>query len=318
MMKPGAARMGGNPVLRELLLTSTVQASLIALQILPMLPTQLRGFTLGKMGREHLKPRDVKRAPGAQTRRVDIKWGGQTYTVDQYAVDVPIPREMIQEADTAARMNVGINIDVSSTAMLTARGILDLSLEIEVAGLVTDPNNYAGDNRLGLSGGTKWSAATGTPVTDVLAAREVIRKKTGRYPNKLLLTPDSLIAVSANPQVKSYLPSTQMGVATIEQLQTILKVPGIVVGEAISVNADETTSDVWGNNAVLGVVPTIGGAAIDLGQPALGFVSSLPDHPMAEEPWYDKGAKSWIYGATYERKPEVVDGNAGFLFSNVR
>jgi hypothetical protein len=39
---------------------------------------------------------------------------------------------------------------------------------------------------------------------------------------------------------------------------------------------------------------------------------------MAEEPWYDKGAKSWIYGATYERKPEVVDGNAGFLFSNVR
>jgi hypothetical protein len=318
MMKPGAARIGGNPVLRELLLTSTVQAALIALQILPMLPTQLRGFTLGKMGREHLKPRDVKRAPGAQTRRVDIKWGGQTYTVDQYAVDVPIPREMIQEADTAARMNVGINIDVSSTAMLTARGILDLSLEIEVAALVTDPTNYAGDNRLGLSGGAKWSAATGTPVTDVLAAREVVRKKTGRYPNRLLLTPDSLIAVSANPQVKSYLPSTQMGVATIEQLQTILKVPSIVVGEAISVNADETTSDVWGNNAVLAVVPTIGGAAIDLGQPALGFVSSLPDHPMAEEPWYDKGAKSWIYGATYERKPEVVDGNAGFLFSNVR
>lgn len=317
MMTLEQIRLKQNPILSSLLL-GMGQGAFIAEQLFPRLPQTLSGIALAKTGDERLKKYNLRRAPGTATKRVDISYEGKTYTVNQYSVEVPIPRELIRESDESRKLNVGNHIDISRIAMVTANDILLLDYEIEVATLATTSGTYASGHVLALSGGTKWSAATGTPVTDIRAAADVIRKKIGKRPNKLTLSADAHSALCMNAEVKTYLPSSQQGVATNDQLKTILNVQEIVVGDAVWKDASGTGSDVWGNNAILAYVPKIGGSGSDisLAEPGFGFTNVLEGHPFAEAPYYDNGSKSWIYGATYERQPNVAYNDAAFLFQN--
>jgi hypothetical protein len=319
MMTPAEIRLRQNPILTSLLLGSG-QGSFIAETLFPRLPQALTSVTLAQLGDERLQRYNLRRAPGAATKRVEISWAGKTYEVKQYSVEVPIPRELIREADESRKLNVGNYLDISKIAMSTASAILALDYEIEVATLATTTGTYASGHVQALASGTKWSAATGTPVTDVRAAGEIIRKKIGKRPNRLTLSADALIAASMNPEVKSYLPREITGPATVEQMKVVFNVTDIAIGDAVWKDASGVGQDVWGNNAILAYVPNIGGAGgtdINLTEPAFGFTNVIEGHPFAETPYYAMdGTKSWIYGATFERQPNVAYNTAAFLFQN--
>ena len=316
-MTAAEIRLKQNPILTSLLL-GLGQGNFVAEKLFPRLPQALSSVTLAQLGDERLRRYNLRRAPGAATKRINIKYDGKTYAVDQYSVEVPLPRELLREADESRKLNAGNYLDVSRIAMATANDVLALDYEIEVAQLATNAASYAAGNTLALAGGTKWSAATGTPVTDIRAAADVVRKKIGKRPNTLLLSADALTALCTNPEVKGYLPSTAMGPASIDQLKSILNVAAIEVGDAVWINDADVGADVWGNNAVLAYVPRIGGGGADLSlaEPGLGFTNVLEGHPFAETPYYDNASKSWVYGATYERRPNVAYSGAGFLFTN--
>lgn len=317
MMTLAEIRLQQNPILTNLLL-GFGQGTMIAEKLFPRLPQALSSIGMPKMGNAHLKRYNVRRAPGAPTKRVDIKYEGKVYTVDQDAVDVAIPREGLREADVMRRLNVGSHLDISQIAIFTANEVLNLAYELDVADLATNSGTYASGHVTALSGGTKWSASTGTPVTDIRAAANVIRKKIGKRPNRLTLSADAKLAVETNVEVKGYLPSTQMGVATLEQLAKIFEVEEVVCGDGIWMDASDVGQDIWGNNAILAYVPKIGGGGlqISLTEPAFGFTNVIEGHPFAETPYFQNESKSWIYGATYERRPNVAYNTAGFLFQN--
>lgn len=317
MMNATQARLGINPILTSLLL-GLGQGIMIGERLFPRLPQALSGVTLPKLGDERLRRYNLRRAPGTATKRVNIKYEGQVYTVEQYSVEVPMPREIIRENEAAQRsMNVGSNLDVSRIAMITANDILALDYEIECATLATTSGTFASGHVLALSGGAKWSADTGTPVDDIAEASETIRQKTGKRPNTLTLSAVAHSALERNAQVRSYLPASQQGPATIEQLKSILKVRDIHIGDAIWVNDADTAADVWGNNAVLSYVPTIAANGdVSLAEPAFGFTNVIAGHPFAEQPYYEPNAKSWVFGATFERQANVAYNTAGFLFQS--
>jgi hypothetical protein len=318
MMTAAEIRLKQNPILTSLLL-GLGQGTYIAERLMPRLPQALAGMSLAQIGDERLRKYNLRRAPGAATKRVNIKLDGKTYTVNQCAVDVPIPRELLREADESRRLNVGNHLDVSKIAMTTAMEVLNLDYETEVATLATTSGSYASGHVTALSGGTKWSSSTGTPVTDIRAAAEVIRKKIGKRPNTLTLSADAFMAASMNAEVKGYLPSTNLGPATVDQLKTIFNVKNIEIGDAVWIDDTDTGADVWGNNAILAYVPSIGGTASDisLAEPGFGFTNVIEGHPFAETPYFTQdGTKSWIYGATYERQANIAYNTAGFLFQN--
>lgn len=319
MMTLEQIRLKQNPILTSLLL-GMGQGSYIAERLFPRLPQALAGTTLAKVGKERMRKYNLRRAPGTPTKRVDIKFEGVTYTINDHAVEVPLPREIIKEADESRKLNVGNYLDVSQIAVTTANDVLALGYELEVAELATSPGIYASGHVLALSGGTKWSSATGTPVSDVSAAAEVIRKKIGKRPNRLTLSADALLAVKTNPEVKGNLPSTQTGPATIEQLKVIFNVEEILIGDAVWVDGNDVGNDVWGNNAILAYVPKIGGngATLSLAEPGFGFTNVREGHPFVETPYYENPLKSWIYGATFERQPNVAYNDAAFLFTNCK
>lgn len=317
MMTAEEIRLKQNPVLTNLLL-GLGQGTYIGERLFPRLPQALSKVMLAQVGDERFRKYNLRRAPGTATKRVNIKYDGKTYEVKQYSVEVPIPRELIRESDEARRLNLTANLDISRIAMVTASDILGLDYEIECAALATTPGTYAAGNVLALAGGTKWSAATGTPVTDITNASESIRKKIGKRPNTLTLSADAAVALRHNAEVKTYLPDSQMGPATLDQLRSILNVEEIHVGDAIWVADDDTSADVWGNNAVLAYVPRMIGATgdISLAEPAFGFTNVLDGHPFAEQPYFENNLKSWVYGATYERQANVAYPGAAFLFQN--
>lgn len=318
MMTPAQVRLNQSPILTSLML-GMGQGSYIAEALFPRLPQALNSITLAKIGNERFKRYNLRRAPGAATKRIEVKYEGKQYSVDQYAVDVPIPRELIRESDESRRLNVGNYLDISRIAMVTASGILAQDYELDVAGVATLPGSYAAGHTVALAAGSKWSATTGTPVTDIRAASDVIRKKIGKRPNKLILSADARSAIITNTEVRSYLPNTQMGPATLDQLKTILEVSEIVVGDGIWVDAADVGQDIWGNNAVLAYAPMIGGANggdISLAEPAFGFTNVIEGHPFAEAPYYENESKSWVYGATFERRANVAYNTAAFLFQN--
>lgn len=319
MMTAAEIRLKQNPILTQLLL-GMGQGTMAAQRLFPRLPQSLSSVVLAKIGDERFRRYNLRRAPGATTKRVNIKYDGATYEVKQYAVEVPIPRELIREADESRKLNVGNYLDISRIAMTTANDILGLDYEIEAATLATTVGSYASGHVQALAGATKWTASTGTPVTDVRAGSEVVRKKIGKRPNTLILSPDAKFALSGNAEVKSYLPKTLVGPASIEQLRTVLEVDNIVVGDSVWIDETNTAADVWGNNAILAYVPTIGNASgdISLAEPAFGFTNVLEGHPFAETPYYENGLKSWVYGATYERQANVAYNTAAFLFQNPR
>ena len=318
MMNAAQIRLNQNPVMTSLLL-GMGQGTYIAEQLFPRLPQALSSVMLAKMDNSRFRRYNLRRAPGSATKRIEIRYEGKTYSLDQYSIEVPIPRELIRESDESRRLNVGNYLDISRIAMVTASGILAQDYELDVAGVATLAGSYAAGHVVALAAGTKWSATTGTPVTDIRAASDVIRKKIGKRPNKLILSADASTALITNAEVRSYLPNTQTGPANMEQLKTILNVAEIVVGDAIWMDNDNVGRDVWGNNAVLAYAPAIGGANggdISLAEPAFGFTNVIDGHPFAETPYYELTTKSWVYGATYERRANVAYNTAAFLFQN--
>lgn len=310
-------RLKQNPILTSLML-GMGQGTMVAEKLFPRLPQTLSSVNLAKLGNESLRRYNLRRAPGGPTKRVNIKYEGVVYSVDQYSVDVPMPRELIRESDESRKLNVGNYLEVSKIAMNTAGDVLGLDYELEVAGMATTVGTYAAGHVLALAAGTKWSAETGTPVTDIDTAKDTIRKKIGKRPNRLTLSADAYTALRNNVQVLSRLPNTFIGTPGVNELKTILEIDDIVVGDAVWVDETDTGRDVWGNNAVLAYVPDIGpgGSNISLAQPAFGFTNVIEGHPFAETPYYDPAFKSWIYGATFERRPNVAYNTAGFLFTN--
>lgn len=318
MMTPAQIRLNQNPILTSLLL-GMGQGTYIAEALFPRLPQALSSVMLARIDNSRFKRYNLRRAPGAATKRIEVKYDGRVYSLDQYSVEVPIPRELIRESDESRRLNVGNYLDISRIAMVTADGVLAQDYELDVAGVATLPGSYAAGHVVALAAGTKWSATTGTPVTDIRAASDVIRKKVGKRPNKLILSADAQASLITNTEVRGYLPNTQMGPATMDQLKSILNVTDIVTGDAIWTDANDVGQDIWGNNAVLAYVPTMGGpnnGDISLAEPAFGFTNVLEGHPFAETPYYSNDTKSWVYGATFERRANVAYNTAAFLFQN--
>ena len=310
MMNLEQIRMHQNPVLTNLLL-GMGQGTMIAERVLPRLPQALRGHLVPTLGKERLARYDTRRAPAALTRRVDISWKGKVFTVDQHAVEIPIPREMLEEADIARKLNVGAHLDVSTIAVQTASDILALDYEAEAAAMLRDEALYAASNKQALSGAAKWSA-DGDPVADVRNAGAVLRQQNGVRPNTLTVSASVYSAIQLNEKVRAMLPGNQLRLPDDQQLCTLFGVEQIIVGDAVWLDADKKPHDVWGDCALLSY--NVSPASFSLATPAFGFTSALEGHPYVEQPYYSNERKSWIYGATFERAPQIANPGAGFLF----
>ena len=275
--------------------------------LFPRVPVFVRGGQIIEFGRESFRRYNTKRSPGAATKRVQFGHEGKPFALTQDALEGQVPREHMEDASQVP------DIDLGSRAVNSVMNIMSLGLEIEQAGIATNPNNYAASQKVTLAGNQIWTDGASNPTGDIDTGREAIRATVGLYPNTALLSAKAYTAAKNHPAILDRFKHTSSDSVTAAMLAALWDIERVEVGKAVVFEDDDSTTDVWGNGVVLAYTSL---GSIGAEEPSYGYTYALNGHPMVEQTYWDSNSKSWIYPTTYERAPVLSGISAGYLIEN--
>lgn len=291
------------------ILTTVVQgykhAGYVGNMLFPAVPVTISGGRVLEFGKEDFRLYATRRAPGSQVKRVQYGHEGKPYALENHGLAGTLPVEHQRDAQVQPGVDLG-----SRAVRRTMRAIMH-GLESQQAQIAVNAANYDVNHKVALAGVDKWSDAASKPLVQMEEYKEAVRQSIGLRPNTLVLSAQAFAALKQNESVLDKIKYTQRGVLTLDLLAALFDIPRIVSGDAVVAGgANDAFSDVWGNNAVLAYVPEqIEGAE----EPSYGYTYTMQGHPAAEESWYDRDSKSWIFPVAYERAPVLTGITAGFL-----
>ena len=293
------------------ILTSVAQgyknADLIGNALFPYVPVQQRGGKIISFNKEDFAIYATQRAPGANTKRLQIGYGSQSYALESHSLEGVVPIELQQEANAVP------GIDLARASINKVQNIIALRLEKAQADLATTAGNYAAGNKnTALTGTTLWSDLTNSdPIANVETAKDAIRSLTGRRPNTMVIGAVVYKALRSHSKILARFQYTTSAVPTTDMLAALFGVQRVIVGDAIYADATGAFVDVWGKNAILAYTEL--GSMADAGAPSYGYTYRLGGYPLVEMPYQDRNSKSWIYPVTDEVAPVIAGSTAGYL-----
>lgn len=311
-MNPSSARLI-DPILTTVARGVRTQKAPVADLLFPRVPVGARGGRIIQFDAEHFRLYNTKRAPGANTKRVQFGYAGSPYALVDYSLEGAVPVELQQEALAVP------GIDLAQGAIAKVLNIQDVEREQEAAALALNAASYAASNKVTLAGVDQWSDPTGSdPFGDVAAAKEAIRQQTGSRPDVMVLGPKVVNALSIHEKVLARLRggaasnTTDRGPASLDELARVFGLSRVVEGAATYWSGTAWV-DIWGTSALLAY--TTPASAAEMGTPSYGYTYQLTGHPFVEEPYQDRNSKTWYYPVTDARQPVLVSALAGFLIS---
>ncbi len=310
-MTPGAARVV-DPVLSSIA-QGYSNAEMIASALFPSVSVPVRGGKIITFGKEDFMLYGSQRAPGENTKRVQFGYGSGNFSLVDYGLEGQVPIEVLQEG------MAGPGIDHAAMAVRKVSSIMALRLEKQAADLARTAGSYAAANKnTALAGVTLWSdltSATSDPIGNIETAKEAVRAATGKRPNTVVMGAAVMKSLRQHTKVLDRIKYTGRDVPTAELLAALFGVQRVLVGDAIYANdAGTTFTDVWGKDVV--VAYTELGSVADMGAPSYGYTYTLQGYPLAEEPYYDRNTKSWVYPVTRAEAPVLASAAAGYLITN--
>lgn len=277
--------------------------------LFPRVPVMATGGQILEFGHEAFQLVNMRRQPGGNTKRIQFGYLGKPYVLVQDSLEVPVPREHQRDASAV------IGIDLGQRASKIGMNKILLQLEVDQAAMALNATNYAGSNKVALTGASKWSTPTGNPLIDIDAGREAIRAIIGIYPNTLVLSALAFNAAKNNPNVIARFQynggvNVEASKITPQMLAGLFNVDKVVVGAAIVTSDSLVNSDIWGNNAVLAYVPQ---GEVFMEEPSYGYTYTMEGQPLVEQPYWDPSAKAEVFGITMERAPVLSGISSGYL-----
>ena len=283
-------------------------AEFIGHMVFPIVDIPVRGMRVMRFGKESFRMMNTRRAPGAETARVQYGYASDPVALIQDSLEGVVPWENMQEAS----MVPGVDLAAGSIEMVL--DVIGLGREYAIAKLARDPAKYAAGNKEALLGNAKWSNPASDPAKDIEEAKEQIRRRIGRYPNLLTLGPAVFNALKLHPKIKEQFKYTSSESVTTDMLAKYFNIDKVIVGKAVYLpeNAadDADAQDVWGSDAILSYTPMGNNYRV----PSFGYCYRLNGHPIVERPYEEPNRKSWIYPVTEDWSPELVGAEGGFLF----
>lgn len=298
-----------DPILTEVARGYLSQAAAAANVLFPIVPVGQRGGRIITFGPDDFKLIDTRRAPGANTKRIQIAYGSDNYALIDHSLEGSVPIELMQEADAVP------GIDLGSGAVRSVQNRMALEREYNAARLARDASKYSTSNKKALSGTSRWSNPASDPFSDINGAKEVIRGKIGVRPNVLTLPPKGLTALRSHAKVLDRLSTaSDRPPASLDQLKKLFELDEIVESGAIHHNGNDFI-DVWGTDAILAY--TTPRSLQEAGSPSFGYTYRLQGYPDVEEAYYERNPKTWFYPVTDALQPVLAGPSAGFLFQTV-
>ncbi|WP_445364400.1 hypothetical protein ACJJIQ_09065 [Microbulbifer sp. ANSA003] len=283
----------------------------VGIVLFPRAPVAVSGGQILEFGKEAFRLYNARRTPGSSTKRVQYGHAGKPFALVQDALEGMVPREHLRDASQVPGINLG------QRAVNNTMGSLSLTLEVEQAELARNPDNYDNDHKVDLAS-SQWTDDNNNPCKDIRTGQEAVRESIGMDANTLLLSAKGFAAMRENPYVLERFKYTSKDSITAAMIAALLDIDKVEVGKAVSADANDKFSDVWGTDAILAyVAPPGGDNSADAAEPSYGYTYTMDGHPLVEEAYYDNNAKSWIYPVTYERRPVLSGITAGYLMRNV-
>ncbi len=285
-------------------------AEFISTYLFPRATVPNRAMRQLKFGKESFRLMNTKRAPGSNVKRIQYGYASDPISLVQDSLEGIVPIEHQQEAASIPGVDLGQN------AINMVLDVVDLGLEYDCATMARNAANYAASNKVTLTTTARWTQSASTPITDVKAGNEAIRRMTGRYANTLILGPNAKNALTNHASIKDQFKYTSAQSITLQMLAALLELETVVCGKAVylpeTALESAAATDVWGDDAILAYVPKGGNYQV----PSYGYTYELAGYPQVEQPYYSRETKSWIYPTTTERRPYMLGADAGFLFTN--
>jgi len=270
--------------------------------------------------------------PGANKPRSGYKVTSDTYSCIKYAIEHPVPIELLNNADAVMDpMSAGVNW---VTRQLLLRKEYQVSQLCVTAANWTSTNDAAG-------GWAKTADGSGnTFIEDVFTGKKTVRELIGVDPNVMVMDQDTWDNIvqeyTVLERIKHSMPTGQPAVVTRNLIAQLFGLDEVLVGPAIYSSDEETVAGteftavkMWETNATKGSclllyrTPT---PAIE--EPNAGYIfewggdegnqSALVKsdvHREVRRYWEDK-VDSWIIDGREYFDEKVTCADAGYLFTD--
>ena len=277
--------------------------------LFPTVDMPVAGMRRVEFDRSSFRRRKTRRAYGARIAQFEFGYAGKPVELHQEALRSSVPREIMRDA------GITPGLDLLKHSAELVFDLIALEKEIRQAETARNAASYADSNKTALAGAAKWSDPDSKSFDQVSDAKEVVRGRTGRRPNVLVMGAKAAAGTKKNDRIREHFRPTGASAISDAMLATYFDVAQVVVGDAIYDRDDDNTVDVWGNDAILAYVP--GAGLRNMALPSFGYTYQLAGHPLVESANWDNDTKSWGNDVIDEFSPELVGPDAGFLFQNV-
>lgn len=305
----------------------------IADQIFPVVPVTKMSDYFFKFLKANWFTIDAKAVgPGSTKPRSGYKVTSDNYSCVKYAIEHPVPIELINNADNPITpMKTGVSWATRQLLLLKEKKISDL--------VMTGANWTTTEDAAGLWVATADGSGN-TFLADVYKAMEAIRLLIGVNPNTLVMDNATWLNIVQEYSVKQLIAggatTGNPAIVTKNLVAQIFGLERILVGGAIYNDAEETVAgeefnavNMWETNAGKGSAwlgYVTGAPAVE--EPSAGYIfnwngdagnqSSLVKSDAYREVrrWWDNKTDSWIVDAREFFDEKVTLADAGYHFSD--
>lgn len=297
-----------DPVLSSLAVGYS-NASYIADKLFPMAMVKKEAGKIPKHNKQSFKQFSTLRALRAKSNRLNPEDRDFIdFALDEHDLSVPMDYREADESD---------DLDVEQANTFLAMEGLGLRRELAASEIAFNPNSYDAAHKLALASSDKWSLDTVNPLKVISDAGNVIRRDIARRANKAAVGAEAFDVLKNNPFVLERMASNQLGILTPQLLAQIIGVEEVVVGDAIYVNAQGQSVDVWGPNMLLYYSRPAGpNGKRSVYEPNFGY--TVAKKAVEVDKYDEEGGKVKNVRATMIYKTVLVGADAGFLISNVK
>lgn len=287
-------------------------SALVGRYLFPEVSVDSLAVTIPTYGKDHFRIYNTERALRGKQKLLDpTNYNKLDVNLHEHGLGYPVDRRELEAAGSQK-----LNLEIYGTKLV--KDAIDLGDEVRIADLVQDLNNFPTGNKVTLSGDDLWDDVDSKPINQIDVAKEAIRKKTGKYPNVMIIGHDSFNTLKLHKQITdSIYGVNKPGVPNIEQLQELLRIE-IHVGSSqyIQEATGEEFQNVWGDNAILAYSPKNGQGKGNMFEPAFGYKFNYKGLPSVKSYWQDNAEDVWIIdGRTYSATALLM-GTAGYLIKN--
>jgi hypothetical protein len=211
--------------------------SYIADQVFPVVPVQKQSDAYFLFSQEDFLRIEAKeRAPAVESAGGGYALTTATYSAKVYALHKDVDDQLRSNADPA------VDPDDAAAEYITQQ--LLLKREKLWASAYFTTGVWTGD-QTGVAAGPianqflQWNDAASTPIEDIRTQARVIQKRTGFYPNRLVLGPEVYDKLADHPDIIDRIKYTQQAVVTADLLAGIFGIERVLQPEALENTAAE-------------------------------------------------------------------------------